>query len=481
LCNEIYRTRAFAEGLNVVTGVPFEELARANAYNGMVAGLHSDAEREEWIRRRVAAHQEAQGSFETDWHDGATYLMTDRRTRDGGIASVSTDITELRLARENAEQANRAKTRFLAAASHDLRQPLHAMELFIAALEATAEQEEVHAIVGDLREACNAAGRLLNALLDVSELESGKLECRFMDFPVQQLLDRMVCVYGPQAGECGLVLRHVPSSHVVHSDPHLLERILGNLLSNAMRYTPEGRILLGCRRRGDKLRIEVWDTGPGIPEEERQRIFEEFHQLDNAARDPRRGVGLGLAIVRRLANILGHEIFLHSVRGQGSVFAIELDVTGRSVMLPAPRPKGPSDARMAGRKTVLVIDDDLQIRKGMVRVLESWGCTVTTAGDYAAAAAIVSAAPDSIDLIIADYRLPRACNGVRAAGRLRVLCEREVPVLIVTADQGPDELQEISDQGFQALQKPVNPDALRLAMADLREGLAVPAPDDSRK
>jgi two-component system CheB/CheR fusion protein len=269
----------------------------------------------------------------------------------------------------------------------------------------------------------------------------------------------------------------VPSSHVIHSDPNLLERILGNLLSNAVRYTQQGRILMGCRRRRNKLRIEVWDTGQGIPEGERQRIFEEFHQLDNPARERRRGVGLGLSIVRRLANILGHEIFLHSVRGQGSMFAVELVLTGKSVRLHSDAPCGQEPAALRRGKTVLVIDDDHQIRRGMVRALESWGCTVKSASDYDTAADIVAAAPRDIDLIIADYRLPLGCNGARTASRLRVCCGRMVPVLIVTADQGPEELQEIADQGFPALQKPVNPEALRSAIAGLLEDFAVPAAD----
>lgn len=464
LCNRMYRSRAFGEGRFVHRGATFEEIARANAYNGCIAGLDTDEKREDWVRRRVAAHQSGEGFFEIDWHDGRAFLMTDRRTYDGGVATVSTDITELRHARENAERANHAKTRFLAAASHDLRQPLHAMELFVAALEAASADEEVLAIVSDLREACDAAGRLLNALLDVSELESGKLEGRFMDFPVQQLFDRMACVYGPQARERGLALRLVPSGQVIHSDPHLLERILGNFLSNAVRYTPRGRILLGCRRRGGKLRIEVWDTGLGIPEQERQRIFEEFHQLHNDARERKRGAGLGLAIVRRLANILGHEIFVHSVPGRGSVFAVELEATGRSV-----RPGAPETAdRHLGRPTtVLVVDDDEQIRKGMVRALESWGCVVHTAGDYASAAAVLGDAPDTVDLIIADYRLPQACNGASLADRLRTLSHRQVPALIVTADQGQEEMQDIANHGFLALRKPVAPDALRAAMRNL--------------
>ena len=480
LCNQIYRGRAFGGGLYVYTGASFEEIARANAYNGCIVGLDSDAEKDEWVHQRTAAHRAAQGSFEINWYDGRIFMLSDRRTHDGGIATVTTEITELRRAREIAEQANRATTRFLAAASHDLRQPLHAIELFVAALEATVNDDEALGIIGDLREATNAAGRLLTALLDVSELESGKFEGRFMDFPVQQLLDRMVRVFGPQARERGLTLRMVPSSHVIHSDPNLLERILGNLLSNAVRYTQEGGILLGCRRRRGKLRIEVWDTGLGIPEGERQRIFEEFHQLDNLARERRRGVGLGLSIVRRLANVLGHEIFLHSVRGQGSVFAVELDLTGKSVDLPLRPRAGRAAAPMPRRTTVLVIDDDLQVRKGMVRALESWGCRVKTAGDYDAAAEIAASAPEAIDLIIADYRLPRACNGVRAAGRLRVLCRRMLPVLIVTADQGQEELQEIADQGFPALQKPVNPDALRAAIASLLEGFGVSTSDEAQ-
>jgi PAS domain S-box-containing protein len=480
LCNQIYRGRACGGGLYVYRGASFEEIARGNAFNGCIVGLDSDAEKEEWVRQRVAAHRAARGSFEISWYDGRIFMLADRRTHDGGIATVTTEITELRRAREVAEQASRAKTRFLAAASHDLRQPLHAIELFAAALEATVDDEDALGIIEDLREASNAAGRLLTALLDVSELESGKFESRLMDFPVQQLLDRMVRVYGPQARERGLTLRVVPSSQVIHSDPNLLERILGNLLSNAVRYTQQGGILLGCRRRRGKLRIEVWDTGIGIPDEERQRIFEEFHQLDNPARERRRGVGLGLSIVRRLANVLGHEIFLHSVRGQGSVFAVELDLTGKSVDLPLRLQAARAAAPMPRQTAVLVIDDDLQVRKGMVRALESWGCRVKAAGDYDAAVEIVASAPEAIDLIIADYRLPRACNGVRAAGRLRVLCRRMVPVLIVTADQGQEELQEIADQGFPALQKPVDPDALRAAIASLLEGFGVAAPDEAQ-
>lgn len=471
LCNKAYKNRGCDGGRFIYPGATFEEILRANVEHDSIVGLNTREEKEAWIQQRLARHLEASGSIEIPWADQHTYLMTERRTHDGGIACVFADITELNRARQLAEQANQAKTRFLAAASHDLRQPLHAIELFVAALEATLEDAEARGIIADLREASNAAGRLLNALLDVSELESGKLEGRFMHFPVQQLLDRMVRVYGPQARERGLTLTMVPSSQVIYSDPNLLERILGNLLSNAVRYTPEGRILIGCRKHKNKLRIEVWDTGLGIPENERQRIFEEFHQLDNAARERKRGIGLGLSIVRRLANILGHEIFLHSVRGQGSVFAVELDQTGKLVDLSSRPHRGL--AQLSAPAMVLVIDDDEQVRKGMQRALESWGCRVRVARDYEAAAQIVEQAADEIDLIIADYRLPKACNGVRAAGRLRVLCGRMVPVLIVTADQGEAEMNEIAEQGFPTLQKPVHPESLKVAVSGLLEGEAL--------
>jgi PAS domain S-box-containing protein len=481
LCNQTYRQRAGTMGVFVQPGISFEEILHRNIDSGCVVGLDGEEDRAAWVQSRLAAHQVARGAFEIAWHDGRTYLMTERRTRDGGIASVSTDITELKRARETAEQANQAKTRFLAAASHDLRQPLHAIELFVAALEATVDDEEAHGIIGDLREASNAAGRLLNALLDVSELESGKLEGRIVHFPVQQLFDRMLRVYGPQARERGLQLKVVPSSHIIFSDPNLLERILGNLLSNAVRYTPSGRILLGCRRRRSKLRIEVWDTGQGIPEGEQRRIFEEFHQLENPARERRRGAGLGLAIVRRLANILGHEIFLHSVRGHGSVFSVQLDLTGKSMSLADQQQRSRLTGCLGSDTMILVIDDDLQVRKGTVRALESWGCTVAAAENYDDAAEIVAESPDAFDLIVADYRLPNGCNGVRAAGRLRALCGRMLPVLIVTADQGEEELQEISGQGFQTLQKPVDPVALQSAVVKLLAAPSVSAANDGAR
>ena len=360
---------------------------------------------------------------------------------------------------------------YFLAAQHQLRQPLNALSLLIGELRQAADGRDREAIVDDMRYALDLSNAWLDSLADLEKAEEGLLRLQPQDLPLNQIFARLRDEFLPHFSHLGLDFRVVPTRAVVRADPVALRRLLSLLLDNAAKFTRDGKILLGCRRRRNKLRIEVWDTGLGIPESERQKIFEEFHQIDNPARERQRGIGLGLSIVRRLANILGHEIFLHSVRGQGSVFAVELDLTGKSIDL-SQRGSGRSPAGMRENATVLVLDDDLQVRKGMVRALESWGCRVKAAEDYATAAKVVSEMPAGVDLIVADYRLPNGCNGVRAVGRLRMLAGRMVPVLIVTADQGEEEMREITEQGFPTLQKPVDPDALALAVTGLLEGFA---------
>ncbi|NIA67203.1 PAS domain S-box protein [Pelagibius litoralis] len=467
LSNQTYRNISVNNGAHIVPGITFEEIVRLNVAHGYVPGLEAGEIAEEWIEARLRRHQAAESFLEQDWGDGRSLLITERRTHEGGIACVISDITELQRARAAAERANKDKTRFLAAASHDLRQPLHAIELFVAALEATVEDDEAHELVADIRQASEAAGRLLNALLDVSELETGKLEGRFETFRVQRVLDGLQRVYGQQANERKLSLRMVPCSQLVYSDPDLLERILSNLLSNAVRYTTSGSILLGCRRREGKLRIEVWDTGPGIPEAERVAIFDEFHQLDNSARDRRKGTGLGLSIVRRLANILGHEILLRSVPGSGSMFAVELELGDVCTdEAEAIQPKAGVGFAAQGLE-VLVVEDDEQSQKAMSLALEIWGCNVRVAADYDEARDLLSGAAVPVDLIVADYRLPKNVNGVEVASRLRKACGREVPVLIVTADQGKGPRSEIAAHGFKSLRKPVKSEQLKATLAEL--------------
>ena len=467
LSNYTYRSKCVDEGERFTPGVTFEEIVRANAAAGLIPGLADAQEREAWIAKRIENHEAAKGYIEQDWSDGRSLLITERRTREGGITCVVSDISELHKARAAAEQANETKTRFLAAASHDLRQPLHAIELFVAALEAAVDDEEAHALITDIREASEAAGRLLNALLDISELDRGMLEGRFEDFCIQKVLDGLQRVYGQQATEKGLRLRVVPCSRLVHSDPDLLERILGNLLSNAVRYTVEGSVLIGCRKKGGKLRIEVWDSGPGIPRAERSAIFEEFHQLDNPARDRRKGVGLGLSIVHRLASILGHDVFLKSWQGKGSMFGVELDLAAISEgeVMPAAPPVAKEFS--AGGLEIMVVEDDAQSQKAMSAVLRTWGCRVRVAADYEEACSLITPDRPPIDLLIADYRLPKNVNGVEVAARLRRDCGCGAPVLIVTADQGSGPRRQIAAEGFMSLRKPVKAVELRQALADL--------------
>ncbi|MBT5194424.1 MAG: PAS domain S-box protein, partial [Rhodospirillaceae bacterium] len=251
-----------------------------------------------------------------------------------GLCTIVSDITDrkqyediLQRQRQEAEFASNAKTRFLAAASHDLRQPLHSMELMLEILARQISVPVQQELVSDIKQAASIAAGLLNPLLDYSRLEAGMVDPEIEEFPVSSLLRDMDVGFKSQAEEAGLELRIMPSSAVIHSDPVLLSRIVGNFVSNGIRYTQTGRLLLGCRRRGDRLRIEVWDNGPGIEEEHLNVIFEEFHQIETTTRDRDKGLGLGLAIVQVQAKLLGHEVRVNSRFGRGSTFMIEVPLT----------------------------------------------------------------------------------------------------------------------------------------------------------
>ena len=263
-------------------------------------------------------------------------LLNSRHIRDGSAAKrkillAIDDVTErkhaaeaVEAAKRQAEQANLGKSRFLAAASHDLRQPLQTISLLQGLLAIKVKDQATLKLVARLDETLGAMSGMLNTLLDINQLEAGIVRAERTRFLIDDLIERLRTEFSYHAESQGIGWHVVTSSLAIHSDPRLLEQMLRNLLSNAMKYTTKGRVLLGCRRRGDKLRIEVWDTGPGIPEGQLQRIFEEFHQLDNPARERSRGLGLGLAIVERLAELLDHRIDVRSRPGKGSVFAIEV-------------------------------------------------------------------------------------------------------------------------------------------------------------
>ncbi|HEX6979545.1 MAG TPA: ATP-binding protein, partial [Alphaproteobacteria bacterium] len=299
------------------------------------------------------------------------------------------------------EVANKYKSHFLASASHDLRQPLHAMNLFVAQLRTESDPEERDRLIGRIDAAVGAMNELFEALLDMSKLEAGILEPNFTEFPVDRLFKRIETTFADAARKKGLRLVVAPSGAWVRSDFVLLERILFNLVSNAVRYTARGGVVVGGRRRGGQLRIDVCDTGPGIPEEQQRNVFGEFYQLAGA--DRRGGLGLGLAIVDRLGGLLGHPIDLRSRPGRGSRFSV-------SVPLAAERRRA-DEASVASAiadpahgKLVLVIDDDPLVIDGMGGILRSWGCKVLRADSEESALAVVAAQRQRPDLIIADYR-----------------------------------------------------------------------------
>jgi PAS domain S-box-containing protein len=372
---------------------------------------------------------------------------------------------ELYDAKEAAEEANVAKTRFLAAASHDLRQPMQALAMFVAVLAGRDMDREQAGLVGRIQDSVVALEGLLNGLLDVSKLEAGLVIPHMGDFAVGNVMERLAAEFGPLSAVEGLTFKVVPTRQWVTSDPSLLERILRNLLNNAVRYTKTGRILFGCRRRGGNLRFEVWDSGIGIPAGELKNIFREFHQVGNLGRDRRQGLGLGLAIVERLVNLMGHRIQVSSCEGRGSVFSVEVPLATRGAAI-KPRQLALGLARRGA--AILVIDDEPDIREGMAMILESWGHSVLIAASADEAIRRLPALGRDPDLIIADYRLQNGDTGGQAIARveMHLKADAKVPAIILTGDTAPERLQQARAVGHGLLHKPVQPEALRAAIDD---------------
>ncbi len=410
-----------------------------------------------------------------EWHDGDTRQFT----------AIIRDISErlavqerLRSAKEEAERAVLAKSRFLAAASHDLRQPLQSLMFFAAA---AAEQLRGHSAYGTLeamQQALNAMKRLLDGLLDISRLDAGAVTPQIGDVALGPLLERLRLEYGPQAERRGIRLRILPSRAIVHSDAALLERVLRNLLENALRYTAHGTILMGCRRRGDDtVRIQVCDTGIGIPPERQDEIFEEFTQLGNAERDREQGLGLGLAIVRRLCRLLDHRLGLVSVVGRGSVFSIDLQ---RAVPHEAPitevvpaAPVEEAAADHAGKRLILVIDDEVIILMGLRVMLEGWGYEVLTAAGGDEAIRLLTKHGRSPDAVIADYRLRHGHTGPEALRAIHAHCGHAMPSIVLTGDTAPERIQEAHASGFSIIHKPVSAVDLRRMIESALDAVTV--------
>jgi signal transduction histidine kinase/CheY-like chemotaxis protein len=376
------------------------------------------------------------------------------------IAELQVQKASAEAAKLRAEQADLAKSRFLAAASHDLRQPLHALSLFSATLRELTLDARQRGVVEQIYRNIDSLEALFDELLDISKLDAGYIRPSIVDFPMQRVLDALVTRYAPLADEKAISFRIRSSSEIVKSDAALLERVLGNLLANAIRYTHEGGVLVACRRRGLTLCIGVWDTGIGISASEHERIFEEFFQIGNPERDRRNGLGLGLPIARRIAHLLGSELELRSTSGRGSVFSFNVQLGDPAVVVHAPPELAVSGDALAGR-CVIVIDDEAAIREGMHELLSQWGCTSLEAASAAQALELLDARNAVPELVLADYRLTQGSNGAYAVQLLRERFGEALPALLITGDTGPERLQEAKASGLHMLHKPVRPAQLR--------------------
>lgn len=399
--------------------------------------------------------------------DGRSIEIRQNFLEQGGRVLTYTDISDLiereqalEQARKTAEQVNAAKTRFLAAASHDLRQPIHALGLFFAELSDRIATENNELLIAQIEDSINTINSMLNALLDVSKLDAGVIKPKIESFSLKSMFARLSMDFVSIAAETHNQLTIRPTDLAVTSDATLLESILRNLIGNALRYTNHGRVLVAARKQGNNINIQVYDNGPGIPENQLEEIFIEFHQLDNPARDRRKGLGLGLAIVKRLADLLDHQINVKSIYGQGCCFTFTL----ASAPKPAPNKielPGYSKAYEIDKRQILVLDDDEAVLSSIEGLLKRWGCQVSAVKSSTQAWAKIKQLQLKPELLIVDYRLPEQDTGITIAKNIIQSLPYPAAALIVTGDTGPDMLQEAQHSGFPLLHKPVQPAKLR--------------------
>ncbi|MBP2311300.1 ATP-binding response regulator [Azospirillum soli] len=427
---------------------------------------------------------------------GAEATLTPVRDADGAVTSIAAiggmiaiaaigdaDAAllaareEAERARAETEKARSAQGRFLSAASHDLRQPFQAMHLFHHLLMGRLADPASRELGDKLEQAITAGETLLRALLEVSALEAGLVKPQAQTFPVDDSLGRLLQEFAPQAEAKGLRFNARPADVEVTTDPVLLERLLRPLLSNAIRYTEKGGVLLAARRRGDALRIEVWDTGIGIAETDLQVIFEDFKQLGNPSRDRKQGLGLGLGIARRLAEVLGLPVTVRSKPGKGSVFAVDVPLAdaerGGDDREDEPEATDSTSGANSDKGTVLVIEDDAIQLEGINLLLRDWGYDVIPTRNLAEAYASLAAAPAAPDLVLSDLGLNGPETGIEAIKAVRARCGRVVPGVIVTGDTDPDRLRSIDRSGFGIVHKPYDPVALKSLLARTLSGAGV--------
>ncbi len=374
---------------------------------------------------------------------------------------------ELSRQRDLLDRANKSKSRFLAAASHDLRQPVAALMIFLEQLEFEQQlSANGKGVLEHAQQATSSMCSLLDSLLDISRLDGQAIRKTIKPFPIQKLFDEMEDEFLQLARHKGIRLKFSPCSAVVESDRVLTGQILRNLISNAIRYTPEGRILVGCRHRRGMLAIEVHDTGIGIAEDQIPKIFDEFYQVDNSERDRQQGLGLGLSIVDRAARLLGHTVTLTSRLGLGSSFALTVPLAKDGVAGEPPAPmQTASPPAMAGR-LVAVIENEGSIRAGLRDLLQSWGCRVVLADSLANMTGQLESLGEAVDMIISDFGLKGGTNGVDAITRIRDRWGSGLPAVLFTGDISKETHALARNAGLSILYKPAKAEALYEAVAN---------------
>ncbi|WP_041210869.1 PAS domain-containing hybrid sensor histidine kinase/response regulator [Aeromonas jandaei] len=479
----------------IQAGRPIEEIIRYNA----LQGLCGPGDIEEHVARRVAFMKRGSAHISArERPDGRVIEMQGNPMPAGGFVMTFTDITPFRdaervlreanehlearvaertrelselnrqllLVNQQVERANQSKSRFLAAVSHDLTQPLNAAKLFTSSLlEMLPAEEEPARIARHIDDALGATEDLISDLLDISRLEAGKFKAKKLDFALHELFDNLKAEFGVLAQAGGIHFSVVESKLAVHSDVRLLRRVLQNFLTNAFRYNPGGRVLLGCRRLGSKIRIEVWDNGPGIPQDKQEAIFEEFSRLDHSRTAREQGLGLGLAIARGISLVLGHQLTLQSWPGKGSVFAVTLNLATRPVAAQPVAAPALRDSQLEGVR-VLCIDNERDILAAMSSLLGRWGCEVRCAVDLAEAEALV-AEGFVPRLVLSDYHLDDGKTGLEAIAALQLACGDEPGGIIISADRKSELQAQIRERGYGYISKPVKPLKLRALMNSL--------------
>ncbi len=407
------------------------------------------------------------GAPNDTWYTCRTLPYRTKDNRIEGVVITFADVTARKRAEDAAnaaklmaESANLGKSKFLAAASHDLRQPLQTLSLLNGLLGRRVKDEPSLELVARSGEALMAMSGMLNTLLDINQLDAGVVRPDIIAFPISDLLEALRTEFAYHAKAKGLGWNVLPCRLVVRTDPRLLNQMVRNLVANAVKYTKRGRLVLGCRRRGDKLRIEVWDTGLGIPEAQLRAIFEEFHQIDNPARELSRGLGLGLAIVQRLGDLLGHNVDVRSQEGRGSVFSIDVPLAPAGTPITVKGDAPDLDVSSMRPGTILIVEDDPALRDSLALFATTNGHVAQTASDGGDAIRLIERLGLRPDLVIVDHNLPHDMTGLQVLARLEAMLGPGLPAIVLTGDISTATLRDIAAKGYEHRTKPASTEDL---------------------